>query len=169
MTRRGGTGVHAGARLLEAAGGGCSSARSPSGNQDDGVATATSPSREREPRRITVIEDDENIAGLLEVVLRSEGFAPAVVRDGRAALRHVRDGEPPAAVVLDHLLPYCDGFAVASAMRADRRWSEVPILLLRSSSPPPPREARLIDAWLAKPFDPGELVANVRWLVEAAS
>lgn len=120
------------------------------------------------PRRITVIEDDENVAGLLEFVLRAEGFAPSIVRDGRAALQHVRDDGPPDAVVLDHMLPYCDGLSVAAAMRADPRWSTVPILLLRSSAPPPTRDARLVDACLAKPFDPGALVASLKKLVESA-
>ncbi len=120
------------------------------------------------PRRITVIEDDENIAGLLEFVLRSEGFACAIFRDGRAALQHVRDDRPPDAVVLDHMLPYCDGLSVASAMRADPRWSAVPILLLRSAGLPAPRDARLVDACVAKPFDPGALVENLKALVESA-
>ena len=120
------------------------------------------------PRRITVVEDDENIAGLLEFVLRVEGFAPSVFRDGRAALRHVREDLPADAVVLDHMLPYCDGLAIASAIRADARWSAVPIVLLRSSAAPAPRDAPLVDASLAKPFDPGALVADLKRLVESA-
>ena len=117
-------------------------------------------------RRVTVVEDDENIAALLEFMLRHEGFAPSIVRDGRAALQHVRDDGPPDAVVLDHMLPYCDGLEVASAMRADPRWSAVPIVFLRSFGVPAARDVRLVDAWLAKPFDPGALVANLKRLVE---
>lgn len=120
------------------------------------------------PRRITVIEDDENVAGLLEFMLRAEGFAPSVFRDGRAALQHVREDRPPDAVVLDHMLPYCDGLAVASAMRADPSWRAVPILLLRSSASPVLRDAGLVDACVAKPFDPGALVASLKRLVEHA-
>lgn len=118
--------------------------------------------------RITVIEDDENVAGVLEYMLRAEGFEPSVVRDGRAALQHVREAHPPDAVVVDLMLPYCDGMAVASAMRADPSWSAVPILLLGSSAPLPARDAQLIDAWVTKPFDPRALVANLKHLVENA-
>lgn len=120
------------------------------------------------PRRVTVIEDDENIAGLLEFMLRVAGFAPSIFRDGRAALQHVRDDRPPDAVVLDHMLPYCDGLAVASAMRADPRWSAVPILLLRSSASPASEGARFVDACVTKPFDPGALVESLKELVESA-
>jgi two-component system catabolic regulation response regulator CreB len=122
-------------------------------------------------RRITIVEDDENIAGLLEFLLRREGFAPEVLRDGRAALQHVRDHGAPAAVVLDQMLPYRDGLAVASAMRADAQWSAVPILLLRSAAPSrlePARDARLVDACVSKPFDPAALVAQVKTLVREA-
>jgi two-component system catabolic regulation response regulator CreB len=117
------------------------------------------------PRRIAVIEDDENVAGLLEFMLRAEGFAPTVVRDGRAALQLVREGGPPDAVVLDHMLPYFDGLEVASAMRADARWSAVPILLLRSSASRG-GDARLVDASVTKPFDPAALVAGLKKLLE---
>lgn len=112
---------------------------------------------------ITVIEDDENVAGLLEFMLRAEGFAPSIVRDGRAALQLVRKNGPPDAVVLDHLLPYCDGLEVASAMRADARWAAVPIVLLRPSAARG-GDSRLIDACFSKPFDPTALVSRLKQL-----
>jgi DNA-binding response OmpR family regulator len=122
--------------------------------------------------RIIVIEDDENMAGLLEAVLRREGFEPKVLRDGRAALEHVRAHRPPDAVVVDQMLPYRDGLAIASAMRADPRWSAVPVVLLRSATPSrwdAERDARLVDACVAKPFDPGVLVASLRRLLRVAA
>lgn len=120
-------------------------------------------------RRVTVIEDDENIAGLLELMLRLQGFAPSVVRDGRAALELVREAPPPDAVVLDHLLPYCDGLAVASAIRAEPRWRGVPILLLRSLASPDPRDARLVDATFTKPFDPEALLERLHGILRRAA
>jgi DNA-binding response OmpR family regulator len=124
------------------------------------------------PPRVTIIEDDDNISEMLEFLLRREGFATEVLRDGRAALERVRDGALPDVVVLDQLLPYRDGFAVASAMRADRRWTDVPIVLLRSAAPAgwdPLRDAGLVDVSVAKPFDPGALVARLRLLVRKAA
>jgi DNA-binding response OmpR family regulator len=124
------------------------------------------------PVRITVIEDDENLSALLEVVLRREGFEPEVLRDGRAAVRRLEAGPRSDAVVVDQMLPYRDGLAVAAALRADPRWSAVPIVLLRSAAPSPwdaRREARLVDASLSKPFDPGLLVASLRRLLRVAA
>jgi DNA-binding response OmpR family regulator len=122
--------------------------------------------------RITIIDDDENVAGLLELLLRREGFAPEILRDGRAALAHVRDHGPPDAVVLDQMLPYRDGLAVASAMRGDPRWRSVPILLLRSAAPSrwdAARDARLADICFSKPFDPAALVASLKRLLRVAA
>lgn len=120
-------------------------------------------------RRVTVVEDDENVAGLLELMLRLRGFATSVVRDGRAALELVRDAPPPDVVVLDQLLPYCDGLAVASAIRAEPRWAGVPIVLLRSMASPDPRREPLVDASFSKPFDPDALVESLRSLVKEAA
>lgn len=124
------------------------------------------------PHRITIVEDDDNIAGLLHFLLGREGFAPEILRDGRAALEHVRDHPPPAAVVLDQMLPYRDGLAVAAAMRSDPSWSTVPILLLQSVAPSrwgAVRDERLVDACVPKPFDPVALVADLRRLLEGAA
>jgi DNA-binding response OmpR family regulator len=117
---------------------------------------------------VTIVEDDENVAGLLVFLLQREGFAPEIVRDGRAALEYVASHGPPAAVVLDHMLPYRDGLAVASAMRADPRWGDVPILLLSAAQAnlePIPGAGR-VDACIEKPFDPSALVARLKRLTQ---
>jgi DNA-binding response OmpR family regulator len=124
------------------------------------------------PPRITIIEDDDDVSELLEFLLRREGFATEVLRDGRAALERVRSGAPPDVVVLDQMLPYRDGFAVASAMRAEPRWGDVPIVLLRSAAPAgwdPLRDPGIVDVSVAKPFDPAALVARLRALVRKAA
>jgi DNA-binding response OmpR family regulator len=128
-----------------------------------GVPTRT---RDLLPHRVTIVEDDENIAGLLAFLLRREGFAPEIVRDGRAAIAHVASHGPPAAVVLDHMLPYRDGLAVASAMRSDPRWSDVPILLLSAAQADaePNCGAVRVDACIEKPFDPSALVSSLKRL-----
>jgi two-component system catabolic regulation response regulator CreB len=117
--------------------------------------------------RIMIVEDDENVAGLLFYLLRRAGFAADVVRDGRAALQHVRSHPAPAAVVLDRMLPHQNGLAIAAAMRADPGWFDVPILLLSASDTDPGRRASIVDAWIPKPFDPVEVLAILRRLVRA--
>jgi len=120
---------------------------------------------------ILIVEDDETIAGLVGFLFRREGYETHVLRDGRAAEAHVAAAAPPSAVVLDLMLPYSDGFAVAAAIRAQPRWKDVPIVLLTA-------KARDVDvergrslgviAHLVKPFQPRALLEIVKGLVEKA-
>jgi DNA-binding response OmpR family regulator len=123
-------------------------------------------------RSIVIIEDDENVAQLLAFVLARDGFAPEVVADGRAAEAFVAAHEPPAAVVLDIMLPYRDGFEVAAAIRADARWKDVPVLALTARTQPSDLErarALGIGEHVAKPFHPRTLASRIRALLGDAS
>jgi two-component system catabolic regulation response regulator CreB len=124
------------------------------------------------PIPILVVDDDGTIAGLLAAIFRKEGFAPTLLRDGRAALDHVAREAPAAAAVLDVMLPYTDGFSVAAAIRADPRWGDVPIVMLSARSQPADLErARVlgVGCYLVKPFQPQALVAAVRDLLAAGA
>jgi len=129
------------------------------------------PHRERlMTQSIVVVEDDQNIAELLGFLLRREGFEPQLLGDGRAAERYVATHAPAAAVVLDIMLPYRDGFAVAAAMRADLRWNAVPILMLTSRALPADlKQGRSLGVrhFVPKPFHPRELVSRIRGMVTA--
>jgi two-component system alkaline phosphatase synthesis response regulator PhoP len=120
---------------------------------------------------IVIVEDDENIAQMLGYLFRRAGFAPLVIRDGRAAEDHVASHAPAAAVLLDVMLPYRDGFQVATAIRADARWQGVPIVMLTSRALPADQERARglgVAAYVTKPFHPRTLVGRVRKLLGAA-
>ena len=122
-------------------------------------------------RTILIAEDDENVAQLVAYVLAREGFAVEVVADGRAAEEFVARRAPVAAVVLDINLPYRDGFEVATAIRADRRWKDVPILALTARTLPADLErSRALGVLdhIAKPFHPQALALRIRALLPAA-
>lgn len=118
--------------------------------------------------RILIVEDDATIAGMVGAILRRGGFTPTTVSDGRAAIQQIGAGEPPAAAVVDVMLPYTDGFSVVAAMRRDPCWSGVPVVML-SARHLPPDAARArelgVEQYLQKPFDARELLAAVRDLV----
>lgn len=119
-------------------------------------------------RSIVIVEDDENIGELLGFMFRREGFDPVLLWDGRAAEEHVAARDPAAAVLLDVMLPYRDGFAVAATIRADPRWRSVPIVMLtaRSLGPDVERGRALgVSDYVVKPFRPPALVGRVKSLV----
>jgi len=119
-------------------------------------------------RTIVIIEDDEDVAQLVAFLLARDGFASTIVADGRAAEELIATREPPAAVVLDIMLPYRDGFEVAASIRADARWKDVPILALTARTLPADLDrarALGIGEYVAKPFHPRALTGRIRALL----
>jgi DNA-binding response OmpR family regulator len=109
---------------------------------------------------VLLIDDDRKLRGLLTEYLGTAGFA--VMTAGRAdeGLRLLRT-EHPAIVILDVMLPGMDGF---EACRAIRRESTVPIIMLTARGDVTDRVVGLelgADDYLAKPFEPRELVARI--------
>src|SRR5437763_3571160 len=114
--------------------------------------------------RVLVVEDDEEIAGVLQRSLRMEGYDVRVSGDGESALTDARSFVPDL-VVLDLGLPKLDGMEVARRLRAD---DDVPILMLTARDAVDARIAGLdtgADDYLVKPFDRQELLARLRALL----
>jgi DNA-binding response OmpR family regulator len=111
--------------------------------------------------RILVVEDDLNIANLLRVYLKREGYEAHVANDGREGLRLFGEIEPDL-VVLDLMLPGLHGRDVCRAIRTR---SAVPIIMLTALDD----ERDVIegldlgaDDYITKPFKPAVLLARVR-------
>jgi DNA-binding response OmpR family regulator len=116
---------------------------------------------------VLLIEDEQNIAGLLRSYLARDGFHVVWVRSGEDALREV-ERHPVRLVILDVGLPGMDGFEVCRRMRAR---STVPIIMLTARDEEPDRVAGLevgADDYVPKPFSPRELVARIRAILRRA-
>ncbi|MDP1804200.1 MAG: response regulator transcription factor [Acidimicrobiales bacterium] len=111
---------------------------------------------------VVVVEDDQNIADLVEMYLRQEGFRVVQAGTGERAMQAVRDNRP-RMVILDVGLPGgMDGLEVCRRLRAG---GDVPILMLTARDGEIDRVLGLelgADDYLTKPFAPRELVARVR-------
>ena len=110
---------------------------------------------------ILVVDDDLKIAQLVKAYLERAGYRVAMAHDGLSGLRMIREFSPDL-VVLDLMLPELDGRTIA---RAAREESDVSIIMLTALGAPLQRIAGLesgADDYLAKPFEPAELVARVR-------
>ena len=113
-------------------------------------------------QRILVVDDEPNIAQLVAMALRYEGFATETAGDGRGALGAVR-AFGPHLVILDVMLPDLDGFEVGRRLRASAE--PVPVLFLTARDSVEDRVRGLTlggDDYLTKPFAIEELVARVR-------
>ena len=115
-----------------------------------------------ETRRILVIEDDPDIARMLHLNLRAEGYEVAVERDGEAGLARL-GRERCHLLVLDLMLPGMDGLAVCRQVRGLADY--VPIIIVSAKGAETQRVLGLelgADDYLAKPFSLPELIARVR-------
>ena len=111
---------------------------------------------------IVVVEDDHNIADLLELYLRREGYRVVQAETGEDGLAAVRD-QRPRLVVLDIGLPGgVDGLEVCRRLRST---TDVPVIMLTARDEEVDRVLGLelgADDYVTKPFSPRELVARVK-------
>ncbi len=111
---------------------------------------------------VVVVEDDRNIADLVELYLRQEGFRVVQAPTGQRGIDVVRD-QRPTMVILDVGLPGgMDGLEVCRRLRSA---SDVPILMLTARDGEVDRVLGLelgADDYVTKPFAPRELVARVK-------
>jgi two-component system alkaline phosphatase synthesis response regulator PhoP len=121
--------------------------------------------------KIVVIEDDADIAGLVEHYLTAEGFRVSLAADGAEGFKRVKT-TPPDLVILDLMLPGMDGLDVCKALRAAPVTAAVPILILTAKGEESDKVIGLelgADDYLTKPFSPKELVARVKALLRRKS
>jgi DNA-binding response OmpR family regulator len=114
---------------------------------------------------VLVIEDNRDIAELVALHLRDEGYAVTLADDGRAGLALAQGGEFDL-LVLDLMLPGLDGLSICREIRAQERY--LPILMLTAKSSELDRVLGLelgADDYLTKPFSIRELVARVKALL----
>ena len=111
--------------------------------------------------RILIVDDDEELAGLLSELLTREGFKVDMQHDGVKGLAAAQGGGYDL-MVLDVMLPGMDGFEI---LRRVRRESRLPVLMLTARGEDEDRIIGLelgADDYLPKPFNTRELVARVR-------
>ena len=122
-------------------------------------------------RRILVVEDEEDLAGLVEVNLNLAGYDVVVAPTGEDGLRAIREDEPDA-VLLDVMLPGIDGWNVLRTVKEDRTTRDVPVVMLTALS----EERDLIRGhlqgaveYVTKPFEMKRLLETVEHVLRETS
>jgi DNA-binding response OmpR family regulator len=115
-------------------------------------------------KKVLIADDEPNILISLEFLMKREGWAVSVARDGNQALAAIR-ADRPDLVLLDVMMPGRNGFEVCQAVRADEALAGVKILMLTAKG----RDTDVAqgrglgaDAYMTKPFSTKELAAKVR-------
>jgi DNA-binding response OmpR family regulator len=120
-------------------------------------------------RKILVADDEPNIVISLEYLMKREGYAVLVARDGQEALDLIAR-EKPDLVLLDVMMPGKSGFEVCQAVRASEDLQATKILMLTAKGRDTDVAKGLAlgaDAYMTKPFSTRELVQKVAEMLGA--
>ena len=128
-------------------------------------------------QQLLMIEDDARLANMVSEYLRQGGFEVAHALDGTSGLAALQNPasntSPPALVVLDLMLPDMDGLEICRRIRAlGGTLARTPILMLTAKGDPMDRVIGLevgADDYLAKPFEPRELLARIRAILRRSA
>ena len=120
-------------------------------------------------QKIVIADDEPNILISLEYLMKREGYAVSVARDGDEALAAIVR-EQPALVLLDAMMPKKSGFEVCQEVRANDAVKDTLVLMLTAKGRDTDVARGLgsgADAYMTKPFSTKELVQKVREMLEA--
>ena len=109
---------------------------------------------------VLIVEDDRNIAELLQMYLEKEGYAVTTAADGGKGLEKFRAIKPDL-VLMDVMMPVMDGWALCRAIRAE---SQVPVIMLTAKGETDDKVVGLktgADDYITKPFEMKEVLARM--------
>ncbi len=115
-------------------------------------------------KKILLIEDDADLFALLKYNLEKEGFAFIGRQTGGGAIEFCRRSKPDL-ILLDIMLPDCDGLDICKALRADPDLASVPVIFLTARASETDRIVGLelgANDYVVKPFFVRELIARVK-------
>ncbi|PTB84250.1 two-component system response regulator [Marinobacter vinifirmus] len=111
-----------------------------------------------------IAEDEETIVESLSFLMEKEGYEVSVATDGQMAIAMiVRD--LPDMVLLDVMMPGCDGFDVVRAVRDNPQTRPIPIMMLTAKTREVDRRKGLelgVDDFVTKPFSTRDVVSRVK-------
>jgi DNA-binding response OmpR family regulator len=117
--------------------------------------------------RVLIADDEPNIVTSLEFLLQKRAYQVRVARDGEEALR-LAESFLPDLVLLDVMMPLCDGFEVCRRIRQNPVLKHVRVVMLTARGRSAQRDegfALGADAYVTKPFSTRELLAKVDQLL----
>ena len=117
---------------------------------------------------VLIVEDDRNIAELLQMYLEKEGYAVTTAFDGGQGLAKFRSINPDL-VLLDVMMPVMDGWGVCKAIRSE---SHTPIIMLTAKGETEDKVSGLkfgADDYITKPFEMREVLARIEAVLRRSS
>ncbi|MFS8781192.1 response regulator transcription factor [Synechococcus sp. W55.1] len=117
--------------------------------------------------RVLVVEDSQSQREMISKLLQENGFEVMTVEDGVEAVEAVKQNKPDL-IVLDIVMPRMNGYEVCRLLKADPLTQKTPIVMCSSKGEEFDRYWGIrqgADAYIAKPFQPRELVGTIKQLL----
>lgn len=117
--------------------------------------------------RILAVEDEPNIARLIQVTLERQGYQVETAANGRLALEKLQSNRPDL-LVSDVMMPEMDGFELLKNVRMNASYADLPIIMLTAKTGDKDimeGYTKGADMYLTKPFNPRELLQFVQRLL----
>ena len=126
-----------------------------------------------EKKRILVVDDEPDFCSIVQSQLEKEGFEVEIAYNGIEGLEKVR-ANPPDAIVLDIMMPEMDGYQVCKKLKADEKFTDIPVILLTAvaSHVTSTRYSHAdgmsteADDYIAKPASAEEITESIKRLLE---
>lgn len=115
-------------------------------------------------RKITIVEDELDIAKNIEFNLKKEGFQTDIITDGKNAFEKIKQNLP-TLVILDVMLPNLDGISILRIMKEDKETKKIPVIILTARDSEIDKISGLelgADDYISKPFSIRELIARIK-------
>lgn len=119
-------------------------------------------------KRLLIVDDEPNLLAAIAAVLRGEGFDVTTARNGRDAMLQIARAVPDL-IVSDVRMPIMDGFTLARKLRSAPHTKLIPVVFLTAKDETRDRIEGFrsgVDVYLAKPFEPDELVAVINGILD---
>lgn len=119
---------------------------------------------------ILIVEDEKDIAKMLDYNLGKEGFKTMVARDGEEGLDSATK-ERPDLIILDLMLPGIGGLEVCKTLKSGTKTAAIPVIMLTAKAQESDKIVGLelgADDYMTKPFSPRELIARIRAVLRRA-
>ncbi len=116
---------------------------------------------------VLVVEDSVTQREMITDLLKGSGLDVSIATDGVEALESIQ-GRPPDLIVLDIVMPRMNGYEVCRRLKSDPKTQNVPVVMCSSKGEEFDRYWGMkqgADAYIAKPFQPTELVGTVKQLL----
>lgn len=115
------------------------------------------------PKKILLIDDEQDIVETLKFVLEAQGFECVCAFDGEEGLNKAKS-ETPDLIILDVMMPKINGFKISRLLKYDIKYKDIPILMVTARSQ---NDDKLIgeetgaDEYITKPFEIDTVLAKV--------